>query len=211
MDEYLNKQKKSYFETHRNITESINKAANEALGNEEARINNKPWLTGDVEDLVKLRKEKYVKWLNAKDQNDKRKYDEIRRQVGKTISFRKNEMWGNKYREIDSYIRRRKCSESWKLIKSVKNTSREKAPIQITPLQKWFEHYRVLLTEKRPAYMKDGILIIIQGEQVDIGENDVIAAVKKSSKIGSPAVLKAFMRNCLKTEHQSLKVAYVYI
>lgn len=79
---------------YQNITQSIHKAASDALGKKEDRTSNKPWWTKEIEDLVKEKKQKYMKWLGTKDQRDKDKYEEIRRTLRRTVNLKKKTKCG---------------------------------------------------------------------------------------------------------------------
>lgn len=103
LDEYLLEPSESFVETY-DIIDSIHKAANEALGKKEARLSKRVWWTKVIEDLVKLKKQESLKWLSTKNPNDKIEYDDIKREVRRTVNYRKNESWDKKCKEIDTYI-----------------------------------------------------------------------------------------------------------
>ncbi len=53
-----------------------------------------------------------MKWLSTKDNNDKIQYKKAQAKIRRMLSNYRNEFWGKKCLEIQSYLGSKKCSES---------------------------------------------------------------------------------------------------
>ncbi|KAF2888925.1 hypothetical protein ILUMI_17248 [Ignelater luminosus] len=114
---------------YKDIVDSIKKAAREALGTREIPKSNEYWWNPEIEELIEGKKKLDQKWLNTKDQEDYRKRQEIKTNIGG-----------------------RKCSEVWKFINKVKTNERLRSPLQLIPVREWVRHYEDRLTDQRPEY-----------------------------------------------------------
>ncbi|XP_072400631.1 uncharacterized protein [Diabrotica undecimpunctata] len=96
-------------------------------------------------------------------------------------------MWDRKCQEINTNISGRKCSETWKLKKKIKNTERNTTSIQLIPTEKWKEHYENLLTESRVKYTTQSPTeIFVEGEEIVVGVDMVKKAVTEVKNCRAP-------------------------
>lgn len=78
---------------YENVTQSIKRAANEALGIRTRPKSNKYWWNREIEELVKEKKILYHKWLNTKKEEGHKIYKEAKRRTRRKISERKGVTW----------------------------------------------------------------------------------------------------------------------
>lgn len=134
---------------YNHIEESIHAAAIEALGF--VKNNAKPtlyWWDEEIEDEMKIKREKYQQYLNTKREGDWTSYRNQQTRVRKKITTKKNESWEQECLRIDSYIGEKRATESWKIMKSIRK-NRKKDLITPITLKNWDSYFNELLTEKR--------------------------------------------------------------
>lgn len=107
--------------TYRQIKKYIHEAAYEALGLQgEGQERVPEWWSRSIEEKIKLKKMLYNNWLRTRDQEDRKLYIRMNREVKKDVCKRKNEMWERKCEEIDRCMGGTKVSEAWKTVKNVR-------------------------------------------------------------------------------------------
>lgn len=201
LDEKLQeKENQSFEDTYSNIITSIHAAAQETLGEKRKLNSNKIWWNEQIEDLVKQKKELYLKWLSTKKDEDHNEYKKMTQLVKKTIIKEKNNIWEKKCQEINAYIGGRRCTEAWRFIKTIKSNEREQVNIDLIEHNKWVDHYKTLLTEDRQQYMNYDLStpILVEGETINVDLQTVKKAITKlkngkaSGPEGIPAELIKF-------------------
>ncbi|KAF2891632.1 hypothetical protein ILUMI_14541, partial [Ignelater luminosus] len=126
-----------------------------------------------MDELIEGKKKLYQKWLNTKDQEDYRKFSEIKRETKRKIIESKRETWDKKRQEIETYIGGRKCSEVWKFINKVKTNETPRSPLQLIPVREWVKTYEDLLTEQKPEYTQiTPTKIRVEGEEIYINTEE---------------------------------------
>lgn len=156
-------------EVYRNIVDSIQSAAEEAIGLKHRTKSKKVWWNGEIDVLIEKKKNAYKKWLCSKQQQDRDSYLEIKRITRQKVTAAKREIWDKKCQEINSYLGGRKCTESWKFISMVKAPEKFAPGLQLIPLNKWKEYYEKLLTEDRCEYTtRSPTEVNVEGENVII-------------------------------------------
>ena len=72
LDEYLTLSEDMTFEeTYNNLIDSIQRAAQEALGMKQRQKSNKIWWTEEISQVIEKKKKIYKKWLSTKSTEDK--------------------------------------------------------------------------------------------------------------------------------------------
>lgn len=107
--------------TYRQIKKYIHEAAYEALGLQgEGQERVPEWWSRSIEEKIKLKKMLYNNWLRTRDQEDRKLYIRMNREVKKDICKSKKEMWERKCEETDRCMGGTKVSEAWKTVKNVR-------------------------------------------------------------------------------------------
>ena len=131
LDEYLTLSEDMTFEeTYNNLIDSIQRAAQEALGMKQRQKSNKIWWTEEIAQLIEKKKKIYKKWLSTKSTEDKVIFNNIKNKIRRKINQQKTETWDRKCQKIESYIGGRQCTEAWKFINRIRKNDTEKIPIQ---------------------------------------------------------------------------------
>ncbi|XP_072392124.1 uncharacterized protein [Diabrotica undecimpunctata] len=182
-------------EVYKNIIDSVQTAAKEALGLKSQRHSKELWWTEDIQNLIIEKKKAYARWLSTKHQVDRDKYLNLRRTTRRVVIAAKKEMWDRKCQDINTYIGGRKCSETWKLLYKIKNTERNTQ----FPTEKWKEHYENLLTESRAEYTTQSPTeVFVEGEEIVVGVDMVKKAVTelKNGRAPGPENIPAELIKC---------------
>ena len=171
------------------ITTAVHEAAFEALGQQEK--NNRKNLEWWNDELKVLRVEKenaYKKWLCNRTTEQRTEYKDRNKEFKKRIIQEKNIMWEKRCQRIESQIGGSQSTEAWNIVKSLKtnNTSR-KSLLKMETLE---THYRTLLTEGRPEFIKEEESIKNTDEllEMDISKIDIDIAIEsmKNGKSSGP-------------------------
>lgn len=170
-------------EIYEHLKSSIHIAANEALGIEQRSKYKKETFSAELEEKIKIKKERYNEWLKDKTQNSRQKYVEYRRQVKEQVKKEKNDYWDNVCRNINNTIGFNRSKEAWRVIRNLRQETKNTTNITLIKPKQWIEHYETLLQEKRPQYMikHDGNeRNKISVEEREIRKEDVIKALRQS-------------------------------
>jgi len=85
--------------------------------------------------------------------------------LGRGVSYNvanyRNKFWDRKYLEMQTYLRSKKSSESWKFIKNIRLSNSGKRQINLISANAWGKYYYKLLVEDRKEFLdKDESLLI---------------------------------------------------
>jgi hypothetical protein len=139
------------------LKDNLHQAAKEALGEETCKYNtNKQpyWWSDTIEKAVNEKRAAYNKWLATGDTEDRKTYTQNKNSVKKVVKEQKNIFWNRKCDEVDSEIGGSRSRSAWKVIKSLRQNTRDTVGMDPTGLTKWKKHYEELLTENRDEYKK---------------------------------------------------------
>lgn len=154
LDGYLGSNSFTNTEDHyEHIEKSIHAAAEEALGKyDENQQRRKPyWWDEEIEKEIAEKRQKYHKFLTTNSDIDKINYKEAQAKVRKRITQKKNEAWEKNCNKINTYIGGRRSTESWKLIKKLREQKKKEIISPITN-EKWEQYFKDLLTENRTEF-----------------------------------------------------------
>ena len=104
--------------------------------------------------MVKLKKEKYNKWLNKKHIEDKIEFKKIQAEIRKKVTTEKNKSWQKTCNIIQTYIGGRKSTEAWRILKNLRKNGCEKHGIDFISMDKWETYFKELLTEERQKFLE---------------------------------------------------------
>lgn len=136
------------------IKDCLKSAAQEALGLYETSKRKKPyWWDDEIEEMINTKNDKHKVHLCKKTDQSKTDYQIAQKKVRTAITQKKNESWERNCARINTYLGGSKSTESWKLLKSLRQDNKKDIITPVT-LQKWDEYFGKLLTENREAYKK---------------------------------------------------------
>ena len=104
--------------------------------------------------MVKVKKEKYNKWLNTKHIEDKIEFKKIQAEIRKKVATEKNKSWEKTCNTIQTYIGGRKSSEAWRILKNLRKNGCENHGIDFISMDKWETYFKELSTEKRNDFLE---------------------------------------------------------
>ncbi|CAG9759568.1 unnamed protein product [Ceutorhynchus assimilis] len=193
-DHYLTAETSELYE---HVTQSIHKAAAEALGYEDTNARKNHYLTwsAQLEEQKNIKQQAYYnKWLATKDDNDYNTYKRHLREFKNLIQTNKNETWERKCKEVECYMGGTRSSEAWNLIRSLRKDISTKTNIQPIQMGQWKKHYETALKEDREEYLIDPEApYIVEGEYIEINKSMLIKAIKhmKNNKAPGPEGIPA--------------------
>ncbi|XP_049778037.1 uncharacterized protein LOC126175324 [Schistocerca cancellata] len=137
------------------IVNKLHEAAKEALGETEETHTNHPlyYWNEEIKKEVKLKKEKYLKWLNTRNLQDKIELNAQQAKIRKKVAEAKNKVWEQSCQKIESYIGGKRNTEAWKTIKNLRRNSKETTHIKYITHDSWEKYFKSLLTENREEYL----------------------------------------------------------
>lgn len=141
-------------ESYNQIKLAMHEAAYESLGEIENKEKTTYWENTTVEKKIKEKREAYTKWLASQDQEDRKEYVRLRREVKRDVIRAKNEEWNKKCEEVEKCIGGTKTREAWKVINTLRENNRQKAKIQMIQIETWKKYYEQMLTEDRQEYIR---------------------------------------------------------
>lgn len=135
------------------LKKCIHEAAYEALGEWKAKEKVLPyWWDDEIEGEIELKRKAYKQYLSSKTHPDKISYKEAQAKVRKMIIQKKNKSWEMNCSRINTYLGGRKSSESWKLLKSLRQDTKKELISPIN-LKDWDKYFNQLLTENRKEFL----------------------------------------------------------
>jgi len=138
---------------YQGLKDDIHQAAKEALGYQENTNKQNPeWWSEEIKELVERKKTAYQKWLSTNDPRDRELYATINKEVKKTITRSKNELWERKCEEVERCIGGARVSQAWKTIKNLRKDRKDSGSIALIKAEEWRQHYKKLFTEDRPEF-----------------------------------------------------------
>lgn len=111
------------------IKNEIHQVALEYIGTKEKSKYNNSWCTDDLKASVEENKRLYLKWLDTKDEEDRKIFKRYNYLVKKEIKRIKNKSWENKCAEINSMVGGSRSREAWKTINSLRENTNKKRKI----------------------------------------------------------------------------------
>ncbi|XP_047107262.1 uncharacterized protein LOC124776352 [Schistocerca piceifrons] len=171
------------------IVNKLHEAAKEALGETEETRTNHPlyYWNEEIKKEVKLKKEKYLKWLNTRNLQDKIELNAQQAKIRKKVAEAKNKVWEQSCQKIESYIGGKRNTEAWKTIKNLRRNSKETTHIKYITHDSWEKYFKSLLTENREEYLGNpeyNEMIDLQAENYIRLEIETVKTAIKSLKNG---------------------------
>ena len=116
-------------EQYKYILENIHEAAKETSG--EINTRRKPYYywNEEIEQDIKVKKEKYLKWLNTKSIEDKIAFKKAQAQIRYKVAQEKSKNWEKECLRINSLLGGKRISEAWRTLKNLRANSKEKQVI----------------------------------------------------------------------------------
>ena len=136
------------------IKEAIRGAANEALGQAATykKSRQPEWWSTNIKTAIDLKKWAYNKWLHTKDEEDRKMYARMNREVKREVIKSKNSVWEQKCEKLDRYMGGTRVSEAWRTIRNLRKDTQENSNISPIDIQTWEKYFKNLLTEERKEF-----------------------------------------------------------
>ena len=71
----------------------------------------------ETEQLVKVKKGKYLKWISSKNPQDRIELRRVQGKIIKMITEVKNKIWEKTCSTVESYLGGKQSTEAWRLLK----------------------------------------------------------------------------------------------
>ena len=93
-------------ECYQHLVKCIKQVVNKALGEKILRNNTKPiyYWNEEIGQLVKEKKEKYLKWISSKDPQDRIEFKRMQGKIRKMITEEKNKSQEKACSTVESYL-----------------------------------------------------------------------------------------------------------
>ena len=106
-------------ECYQHLVKCIHEAAKEALGEKNLRSKTKPFYywNEEIEQLVKVKKGKYLKWISSKNTQDRIELRRVQGKMIKMITEVKNKIWEKTCSTVESLLGGKQSTETWRLLK----------------------------------------------------------------------------------------------
>ena len=157
----------------------IHEAAKEALGEKEENKGRKTTFW-DAEIERQNKKQLLFKWLSTTDY-DKTQYKKAQAKIQRMVANYRNKFWDKKCLEIQSYLRSKKCSESWKFIKNIHSSISGKSQLNLISADTWEKYYYKLLVEDHKEVLRKTENVLEKGisNVTEIDSNAVKQAIRR--------------------------------
>lgn len=160
------------------IKSCVHEAAKESLGYLENTDRQKPyWWDEEIEKEIKEKKQTYGKYLSTQTEQHKELYKQSQRRVRNMITQKKNETWERRCNRLNCYIGGTKSTESWRLLKSLRQEKTKEIISPIT-LNKWDKYFATLLTEDREQFTEEP-----ENDRVQISASPIRISVKEVREV----------------------------
>lgn len=177
------------------IKTCLQEAATEALGLQIKNHRKTPyWWDEEIEEEIKNKREKYKKTLNTRTDADKVEYKRVQAKVRKMICQKKNGAWEQKCNMINTHLGGSRSTESWKVLKSLRQEKKRDIISAITPDQ-WDEYFEKLLNEDRAEFLNNSdtsnVNILASPLRVTTKEVEEVCKSLKKNKAPGPGNIPA--------------------
>jgi formamidopyrimidine-DNA glycosylase len=71
----------------------------------------------EIDQLVKVKKGKYLKWISSKNPQDRIELRRVQGKIIKMITEVKNKIWEKTCSTVESYLGGKQSTEAWRLLK----------------------------------------------------------------------------------------------
>ena len=68
----------------------------------------------EIDQLVKEKREKYLKWISSKDPQDRIEFRRMQRKIRKIITEEKNKSWEMTCSKVERYLGGKRSTETWR-------------------------------------------------------------------------------------------------
>lgn len=185
------------------IKKCIHEAAFEALGvyNQQNQKRKPYWWNKEIEEDIARKSRLHQKYLSSKKLEDKLEFKKVQAEVRRKICKEKNESWERTCRRIDSSLGGSRSSESWKVIRQLRN-NRGKDIISTIRPHDWEEYFEKLLTEDRDKFggrlepEHQNINVIGSPVRLNIEEIERVCKTLKNGKAAGPGDIPGELLKC---------------
>jgi hypothetical protein len=88
----------------------------------------------EIGQLVKEKKEKYLKWISSKDPQDRIEFKKMQGKIRKMITEEKNKSWEKACITVESYLGGKRSTEAWRILKNIRKNEMEDNVLTPYPL-----------------------------------------------------------------------------
>lgn len=187
----LNNINKATTQTYYNsIAEAIHQAAYESLGRRQRSKDESCWLTPGIKKLIQRKKMLYQKWLRSQEIEDRKAYVRARQEVKVAVIKEREKQWERTCNQVNTYIGGTKSNEAWRVIKSLRENTRNKCKLELIKPDTWKNYYQKLLTEDRNQFSQAPTDTMIpdmtQCREIDATEVKEVTKTFKTKKAPGP-------------------------
>ena len=109
----------------------------------------------ETEQLVKVKKGKYLKWISSKNPQDRIELRRVQGKIIKMITEVKNKIWEKTCSTVESYLGGKWSTEAWRLLKYLRKNENGGQCFNPIPIGKWETYFKGLLTENRECNLEE--------------------------------------------------------
>ena len=107
----------------------------------------------EIEQLVKVKKGKYLKWISSKNTQDRIELRRVQGKMIKMITEVKNKIWEKTCSTVESLLGGKQSTETWRLLKYLRKNENGEQWFNPIPNGKCETYFKGLLTKNRECYL----------------------------------------------------------
>ena len=109
------------------------------MGFREKRKNRSNWISEEILKLIQEKKKAFLKRLSSK--KDDRMFNYNKKRVKQVVRIAQNYAWDRASAEINSKHGYRRATESWSILKNLRQQTRHSARLNLISLNEWTNNY----------------------------------------------------------------------
>jgi hypothetical protein len=98
------------------------------------KTNTNYYWSEEIGQLVKEKKEKYLKWIRSKCPQDRTEFKTLQRKMRRMVLGEENESWENTCLLVESYLGGKRSTEAWRIMKNLRKNENKDNVLTQYPL-----------------------------------------------------------------------------